>query len=381
MTSGPGWARGLDIPRLKEITGVFAEHDTGMVHGPFGRYSETDAATDLSAGRLHVVPAEGRPEVAWIAHTPKTTIAVKDFTGTVRDRVGPGRYYVTRMAWRPGREPGELVEVLEESLRPPVVWAWQEHPGERALMADLGLRCSAVKVSAASEMRGLYRIGASPAVAPAEAVTIGQLDVTVPDELRTAVLDRFADAEFADHYSGYNRKRAWSALALRGFWPNAPDRIEKPAEMNKRWKTDNPGALGAVCGDTPLMCPEVAAILSLIPAAGFERVRLMRLSPGGGELTRHADITDPDAGTGVGRVARIHVPLETNPECVFRSWSLDGRPDRVHMAPGGVYYLDTRKPHTAVNGGAAARVHLVGDAVVSPELQALIAASTTEGIG
>jgi hypothetical protein len=87
----------------------------------------------------------------------------------------------------------------------------------------------------------------------------------------------------------------------------------------------------------------------------------MRLAPGGGEVSRHADIMNPDAGASEGKVVRFHIPLISNERSVFQSWSLDGNTSSMVMWPGTAAYLDVRKPHTAVNMGDTPRVHLVVD--------------------
>jgi Aspartyl/Asparaginyl beta-hydroxylase len=86
----------------------------------------------------------------------------------------------------------------------------------------------------------------------------------------------------------------------------------------------------------------------------------MRLAPRG-EVSRHTDITDPDAGASEGKVVRFHIPLISNEHCVFESWGLDGNTSSMVMRPGTAAYLDVRKPHTEVNMGDTPRVHLVVD--------------------
>jgi hypothetical protein len=93
---------------------------------------------------------------------------------------------------------------------------------------------------------------------------------------------------------------------------------------------------------------------------------------GGGALSRHADITDRSAGIADGRIARIHVPIITNPAVVFRSIDLDGGVIEHHMPEGEATYLDVRKPHAATNGGTTDRVHLVIDVASSPALRAIL---------
>lgn len=99
----------------------------------------------------------------------------------------------------------------------------------------------------------------------------------------------------------------------------------------------------------------------------------MRLAPGGGELTRHADIIDPEAGTKDGRLVRLHIPIQTHPACMFRAWTLRGEEGARHFPESSICYIDTRKPHAVVNGGPVDRIHLVVDAYSSAELRARIA--------
>lgn len=53
---------------------------------------------------------------------------------------------------------------------------------------------------------------------------------------------------------------------------------------------------------------------------------------------------------------RIHIPLITNSDSfvVFKDGIVE------HLEIGKVYWVDTRKTHTAINGGELARLHLVG---------------------
>ena len=178
---------------------------------------------------------------------------------------------------------------------------------------------------------------------------------------------------WAQHYSSYNKRRSWTAMALRGFGDEAF--VEKPAEMSRRWREQHPEMLRARCADTPLRArlPAVEPILSALGSPRLERVRLMALDPGGGELARHADLTDHDAGLARHQLCRIHVPLETNPGCEFTTWRLaDGRATRTHMEAGHAWLLDHTKPHAAINAGSQRRVHLVIDAWVDATLDDLI---------
>src|SRR5204863_8036626 len=106
--------------------------------------------------------------------------------------------------------------------------------------------------------------------------------------------------------------------------------------------------------------------------AGFERVRFMQLRPTGA-LSRHADITDRDAGTADGKIARLHLPITTSPACVFHAWTARGDLLERHLEADRLHYLDTRKPHAVENADPMVwRKHLVIDAVADARLRALL---------
>jgi hypothetical protein len=73
------------------------------------------------------------------------------------------------------------------------------------------------------------------------------------------------------------------------------------------------------------------------------RVRILRLD----SRTSLSYHRDPEA--------RLHIPIITNPGALMIV-----EKDAYHMrATGGVYYMDTTKYHSALNGGNDPRVHLV----------------------
>lgn len=174
-----------------------------------------------------------------------------------------------------------------------------------------------------------------------------------------------------NHYSNYNKDNAWSAVSLRGYSPD-PLFIEKPVEMSDTWKEEHKDQEFGI-QDTELMLhfPYVNALVKELNTE-IHRVRFMKLAPGGGELERHTDQVDPDTGTAVGKLIRLHYPIKTNPECIFTTWNWWDQEMNYHFGLGECWYLDTRKPHKAVNNGAEERIHLVVDAIVTPSLQELL---------
>ena len=73
------------------------------------------------------------------------------------------------------------------------------------------------------------------------------------------------------------------------------------------------------------------------------RVRILKLD-NRSSLSYHRD---PEA--------RLHIPIITNPGALM----VVGKEAHHLEADGGVYYVDTTKYHTALNGGNEPRIHLV----------------------
>lgn len=378
----PAWARGYDLTRLREIASLFKQHDEGLVLGAFGAAKENTVAAWLAEGRLDLIERDGRVVAAAVVASVERRKVGRDWQDDARFEIEPRSIHVTRLAFADDDAEDRLVEQIKRRASGRDLWveAWAEHEREQRVVERLGGAYQGSKISAASEIRSVFRRLSSglPAglrdYSTVERAHLTPLDLPPfdPAPLLRAIEERVSG--WADHYSGYNKRNSWTALALRSFGGD-PSFIIKPAEMAKAWKEANPEKLSWVVEDTSLraLLPEAEDLLRLLPGR-HERVRLMRLAPGGGELSRHADITDPDAGIREGRLARIHLPLLSNPEVVFDGWLPDGRFVRRHMQVGRVWYLDTRKPHRAVNGGTTDRIHLVVDAVVDRHLLRLIEA-------
>lgn len=383
--SAPKWAKGYDLEWLKALAEPFKEQHKPLCNGAFGLIKENTIAAALSRNEVCWVKHGDEVAAVCIAKRLKSGSRQEDFAGRIL-RPQAGDIMVSAIAG---------IEIARERLlnsllkhEPAAMWIedFVEHPLS-AVNDQYGPRV-ATKVMASSDLKGLWLSGATEGRLPRDlpGSDIPALKILaeniVSDDERRAILDEveaYAEAAgsqpWAQHYSSYNKRQSWTAFALRGFDPGDPDFIIKPAEMNRSWRKENPDRLNAGCGETPAFrhFPTVRALLDRLPGQP-QRVRLMRLHSGGGELTRHADITDPEAGTGNAQVARLHIPLSSPPECHFIGWSLDGEKIEARFPEGALCYLDTRKPHSALNPGSADRIHLVIDQFGSPELRKMIAA-------
>jgi hypothetical protein len=98
----------------------------------------------------------------------------------------------------------------------------------------------------------------------------------------------------------------------------------------------------------------------------LESVRLLRL----GVQSNIIEHRDYMLGFEDG-VARIHIPVETNPLVEFR---LKG--EVLQMREGEAWYLNFNLPHSVANDGKDARIHLVIDCLVNDWVSNIFAART-----
>lgn len=277
-----------------------------------------------------------------------------------------------------------LIELYEERERDKAVIDALEAATDTGAMA-----LSAVKVSAYAEIKGLYTT-VSTGVPRAnyeseELATLETLSATflsehafaiIMDELR--LFSQEAPNAFANHYSLYNKRDTWSAFAVRGY-SDDPGFIIKPREMTRKWQRENSEKLLWQCRDTaaaPFFRGTMKLLDDLIPGHK-QRVRFMKLSSEG-ELSRHCDIQDKEAGVADNMIARLHIPLVTNKLVNFVVWDTTGKRIVKHMSACGLHYLDVRKPHSAFNNCTNIdRIHLVVDVHSTEELRRMIRHATT----
>lgn len=384
MTDAPAWAKGQDMAFLKECAALYRAEFKPHSYGAFGVPKERDIADALADDSLMWTR---RPDglAAAVARVVSRPQPHEDFAGR-RAMMMKGDVFVKSLAGPVGGK-RRLLSAID--IGSPSLWveAHVENAETVALLAESGAVHVLTKVAASSDLKGLFLIGSTEGrlpepLAPADAAALKILRPAFlsPEDLAAIGAElaahlAHAPEAFAQHYSGYNKRQSWTAFALRGYDHDDPGFIIKPSEMSKGWKEENAARLQAGCNHTTA-APVFDAtwkILGRIPG-DFQRVRFMRLAGAGGELTRHADITDPEAGTKDGQIARLHIPIVTDPRCLFRSWALDGQEHRMHMPVGSLCYLDTRKPHAVINPAEVERIHLVVDVHATPELRERIGA-------
>lgn len=378
------WQHDYPLADLRAAADLFAQHDAGIALGPFTQVNPRTVADWLHRGELELVGDQRRPCAAIVTTTRVVSGALNDFAGPLLT-LPAGLRQIKRVAWLDRGGSDIVAERIQSCVATGgLVYLWQEHGAQRRLARTLGLRLLAARVASSAEIIGIY--GREPQTAverdrfetadrlrpPIEHVSAARLACETLDVGPLA--DRLDDVgHWKRHYSNYNVGGTWQAVALRGFGGSV-NFIEKPSEMKRSWKIAHPTECAYTVSDTPLraLLADVAdPIIEAFPGVK-QRVRLMRLEPGGGRLDRHTDIGDPESGTRDGEVMRLHVPIVTNPDARFQFWTTAGTRIDATMAVGEPWYLDTRKPHAAWNAGDGPRVHLVVDVHASPALRALV---------
>lgn len=360
-----GWQHGYSLDELRAYRHHFDAHDDGLTLGAFSKVTDAQIADWLDRGRL----MQGDGYLLATRRTRKHG-TLTDFTRRTVCQIPTGTLRIDRFAG----DPTEPIRRADSRDVPLLVRGWVEKDAD--LLEHAGLTRIATKITAASELVGYWTntLSAEPLPLPDYPGIVELPTRYNPDDLWQEI--NAAGLPLVEHYSTYNRRHSWHACALRGYGDERM--VEKPAEMSRAWKAEHPHLLERGCQWTPLAtqlphCTALARSLARGYDDRLQRVRLMLLDADGGELTRHADITDPDAGTANGCYLRIHCPIVTHPACTFTSWDLDGIPHRMHLAAGAAWYLDTRKPHAARNPTPTARLHLVVDVEGAPHLRARLA--------
>jgi len=172
-----------------------------------------------------------------------------------------------------------------------------------------------------------------------------------PDLLRRD-LEALVGVDWTAHFVQQNYDGDWSVIPLRGVAG-----ARHPVMMIY----SDPQATEYEATPFLAACPCFQAVIAAFRCE-VRSVRLMRLTPGS-VIKEHSDL-DLDAAEGM---ARIHVPVTTNPGVVFE---LSRTP--VAMRPGEAWYLRLSDPHRVANNGASDRVHLVLDMVVNDWLRGVL---------
>jgi hypothetical protein len=357
------WQHGYELDHLKEVEALYDDYNQYTL-SPFAKYKKNNIAESLHKKTLKL-----HDHFRYEVTTSKVTSKITMYADTVIGIKEKGDLTISKLSGNIRDLNREIKKYFEFNVW---LYVWSENTTHVDLAEELGFVNVGTKISSYGEIQTIFFHGEDrnfPIIDEAESVGIKYVG-GVHNELLESIYNKLNELpEFTNHYSNYNKKKAWSAVSLRGY-SDDPSFITKPSEMNSKWNEEHADQ-EFFLQDTTLMdlFPEV---LELIRPYGKEvhRIRFMNLAPDGGELTRHTDQVDKDSGGSMGKLARLHFPISTNNHVKFNVWGVDGVPEEVHMKVGDVWFLDTRKPHTAINEGKSNRIHLVVDVVTEGKLHA-----------
>ena len=372
------WQKGFDLDYLKKLEKIFDSYNNYAQH-ELSKFKKNNIADALSKDNIQLL---GKGLIH--QEEVKTKVNIWMFPGVLLGTKYPGDLHIKHLGYTEEQDSRNIITTLKEDKHytDKNVWLFinEESQSDKAIADEAGFEKVGAKYNSVADLIGVYFRNAShslenrqhPKVPTYEKYTLKPLELTfsgiVPilaKQLEEKTL------EFTNHYSNYNKDKAWSAISLRGYSPDWRF-ITKPIEMNKKWQEENKDETFEL-QDTELRkeFPLIEDILDFFPTE-IHRVRFMNLKPGDGELERHTDQVDPDIGISNGRLMRLHIPIATNSKVEFTSWGITGSKTIVNMEEGHCWYLDIRKPHRAINGGNSWRTHLVIDVVANEQIRGLL---------
>lgn len=375
------WQKGIELDILLDYEKIFEAHNS-YSDSPFSKIKKNNIAEALDK-RTFVYDENSTKKVAWIQTVAKKKTDISLYDGVVIGTKLPGDVVtigistnasdINTLGWNPS---------IFDYSKPNWVVSWADDRNLNQFLEARRFRNIGSKITTFAEVQFIWfresnltvKPRAFPVLPKYETVSVKRVaSFSIASNLLVQkIAEKMKDTEslFQNHYSNYNKGKSWSAFSLRGYKAD-PTFMTKPIEMNDKWKEEHKDEV-FVMQDTTLMVdfPEVYQLLrhTFGSPTEYHRIRLMKLKSGDGELTRHTDQVDPDQGLAVGKLARFHFPIITNPDVKFTVWDLDNKPNTVNMKPGECWVLDVRKPHAAINGGKEDRIHLVVDIVVTPEI-------------
>jgi len=372
------WQKGFDLDYLKKLEKNFNSYNEYAQH-ELSKFKKNNIAEALSRDNIQLIG----PALIHAEET-KSKVNIWMFSGVLLGTKYPGDLHIKHLGYTHEQDRKNIITTLAEDIRYTTknVWLYinEENPNDKDIAEKAGFKKVGAKYNSVADLIGVYFRDSNsaledrqhPHIPTYEKYTLKPFDLDF-----TKIVPKLAkqleekSLEFTNHYSNYNKEKAWSAISLRGYSPDWRF-ITKPVEMNKKWQEEHKDEKFEL-QDTELRkeFPLVEDILSSFKTE-IHRVRFMNLKPGDGELERHTDQVDPDLGISNGRLMRVHIPIVTNSKVEFTSWGITGSKTIVNMEEGHCWYLDIRKPHRAINGGNSWRTHLVIDVVANEQVRGLL---------
>ena len=338
------WQKGFELDYLKELEKRFNSYNEYAQH-ELSKFKKNNIAEALSKDQLHLL---GKGLIHKTEVKVKTKINM--FPGVVIGEKLPGDIEIKHLGYSDEFDRRNIITTLMEDTYYTNNNVWllinEESGPDKSIASEAHFEKVGVKYNSVADIIGVYFRNAGQVledrqhreVPVYEKYTLKPLQVSFTDITKQLAKQlEEMNIEYTNHYSNYNKAKSWSAISLRGY-KNDYRFITKPVEMNKKWQKENENEVFEMQDtDWRKKFPLVEKILDVFETE-IHRVRFMKLKPGGGELERHTDQVDPDVGIQDGKLMRIHIPIKTNPNVEFTSWSTTGSKVIVNMEEGHCWY-------------------------------------------
>lgn len=356
------WQLGYELDTLIEWTNKFENYNK-FCYSPFSKAKKNGMATALSKGDLYE-----QDGMVYQMRVAKATSKIQMFgAGPEIATVLPKEKVITKLS-------NGKSDVLKSIQEPVWCHIFEEDNDNKQAVLNAGFKKIGTKVSTFSDVVGIYYKGNRKFIPVSETENINivktklQFDHNIIDKLVDELIKM--NLKYTNHNSNYNKGKSWQALSLLGHEADSTYVDKHLDGYHPIIQTDLYKKLEK----------QVKHFLGQLPGR-FDRVRFMTLKPGGGELARHTDQTDPTWGTTDEKMVRFHMPLKTNDKVIFTSWDNNGKKHIHNMKKGECWFLDTRRPHTAINGGDDIRIHLVADVWANEDIRRLLKQEKFDTIG
>lgn len=349
-----------DKERLKVLAAFFESYDEGYRVDPFKKIHWGKVHAWESEPRVVIHMVEHGGTFRWGAVTKALRVghAIRDFSREAVNTAVEGDHECLAFAYTDDASLEELKDYLLGFKGMWLAHVNQENPKNHPIMKACGAKLVSARIGGvgAGEIHGIYYIG--------------------PRTNHTE--SRFARTCFA-RLPGFDPGDMAERLLKSDLHFDITNRGQRYGGPKKTWRRvciQNAGMphYGIDVGSTEALrnhpvfqvVPELLGVMEAVgPLHDYDYMMLTRTDAVDGIIARHSDIA-LDAkkvrlGPDHGKTMRLHFVLQSNPECVFNVWNVDGQKESVVMKAGEIWYTDVRKPHSVDNRGDKTRVHLVAD--------------------
>lgn len=281
---------------------------------------------------------------------------IRDISGNVVATTSAGEFECLGMFYNGTCNIQPLVEFLKQHIRPVGLWLThinQENPKNVPVLQALGARFVSAKVAGVgSDIYGLHYAGkhCTRTVDQLTRTCFAKFGSFDPGDLASRLLNSDLDFDPTERGVRYGGpKKTWKRVAIRAAGEHRQF-VHPTLKRHPVFK----------------VAPELLDLLQMVGKLDdVDYMMLTQVAPEEGMIKRHTDIAlDSDKvlkGPYPEKTMRFHFVIQSNPECVFHIWNIDGVKHSLTMKTGEIWYTDVRKPHAVDNYGHTVRVHLVAD--------------------